>query len=168
MKPLETRTRKVDVLFNQYAQLHQNPVNRMLQWLCIPLLVFSIIGLVTAIPFPHLNFLGKYNTYISWFSFLLTFTIYYYIKLSPILSYLMLLIIGILYYFIIELEYVEKEGGPALWLVSLVIFIIAATGLFIGNKKEQNKVSFTKHLHFLLIGPIWLIGQMLKKLNISY
>src|SRR6478672_5049809 len=105
MQPSESSTRKVDILFQQYSQSHQHLINKYIQWVCIPLFVFSIMGLVTAIPFPHLDFLGRYNTYISWFSFLLAIMIYLYLKLSPVLSYFMLLITGVLYYFIIQLEY---------------------------------------------------------------
>lgn len=168
MNSPESSPRKINVLFNQYSQVNQNPINRALQWVCIPLLVFSIIGLVTAIPFPHLNFLGKYNTYISWFSFLLAFTIYYYLKLSPILSYLMLLTVGILYYFIIQLEYVEREGGPDLWLVSGSIFVLAVLGLLWGRQIESQKICLLRYLKLLLIAPIWFLSLILKCFKMNY
>lgn len=86
MKKEEKRI--IDILFAQYAESHQNATNRLIHWVCVPLIVFSIIGLVTAIPFPQLNFLGKYNMYINWFSFVMAASIYYYTKLSPMLSIL--------------------------------------------------------------------------------
>ena len=39
---------------------------------------------------------------------------------------------------------------------------------FIGHKIEGKKPSFFKDLQFLLIGPAWLLGFILKKLKIKY
>ncbi len=165
---MKVEKRKIDILFDKYAESHQNPANKLIHWLCVPLIVFSIVGLLTAIPFPYLSFLGKYNMYINWFSFALAISIYYYSTLSPILSYLMLFFFGICYFFVIQLEHLEQSGGPALWQVSLIIFIIAWIGQFIGHKIEGKKPSFIDDLKFLLIGPLWLLHFILKKLNIKY
>jgi uncharacterized membrane protein YGL010W len=158
----------IDVLFDQYSSSHQNPTNKIIHWICVPLIVFSIIGLVSAIPFPYLGFLGKYNMYINWFSLLMAACIYYYLKLSPILSYLMLFFFGICYFFVIQLEQIEKSGGLTLWQSSLIIFVLAWIGQFIGHKIEGKKPSFFNDLKFLLIGPMWLMHFILKKLKIRY
>lgn len=156
------------MLFEEYADSHQNKLNQIIHYICVPLIVFSIIGLVTAIPFPKLSFLGKYNMYINWFSFLMAFTIYYYYKLSPVLSYMMLSFFGVSYYFIVQLEYLERDNGIPLWLVSLVIFVVAWIGQFIGHKIEGKKPSFLTDLKFLLIGPIWIFSKVLNKLKLRY
>jgi uncharacterized membrane protein YGL010W len=166
MKKAEPRP--VDILFAKYAASHQNPTNKLIHWICVPLIVFSIIGLVSAIPFPQLGFLGKYNMYINWFSIVMAACIYYYLKLSPILSYLMLFFFGICYFFVVQLEYIEKAGGLKLWESSLIIFVLAWIGQFIGHKIEGKKPSFLDELKFLLIGPLWLLSLVLKKLNINY
>lgn len=168
VKPNQEGKRTIDILFDQYSENHQNPTNKIIHWICVPLIVFSIIGLVYAIPFPYISFLGKYNMYINWFSVLMAACIYYYLKLSPILSYLMLFFFGICYFFVIQLEYIEKQGGMALWQSSLVIFVLAWIGQFIGHKIEGKKPSFFDDLKFLLIGPIWLMHFGLKKLKIRY
>lgn len=168
VKPNQEGKRTIDVLFDKYSENHQNSTNKIIHWICVPLIVFSIIGLVSAIPFPYIGFLGKYNMYINWFSLLMAACIYYYLKLSPILSYLMLFFFGICYFFVIQLEYIEKQGGMALWQSSLVIFVLAWIGQFIGHKIEGKKPSFFDDLKFLLIGPIWLMHFGLKKLKIRY
>ncbi len=165
---MKEEKREIDILFDKYAESHQNPSNKIIHWICVPLIVFSIVGLVSAIPFPHIGFLGKYNMYINWFSLLLAGTIYYYLKLSPILSYLMLFFFGLCYFFVVQLEHLEKSGGPALWQVSLAIFVLSWIGQFIGHQIEGKKPSFLDDLKFLLIGPIWLLHFILKKLNIRY
>lgn len=160
--------RPVDIYFARYSQSHQNPTNKLIHWICVPLIVFSILGLLWAIPFPHLGFLGQYNGFFNWASFLIAFSIYYYYKLSPILSYFMLLLLMGLSYGIIQLAEWEKAGGPALWLVCLVLFILSWIGQFMGHKIEGKKPSFLDDLKFLLIGPAWLMHFILKKFSIRY
>lgn len=159
---------EVDVLFDQYAESHQNPVNKLIHWICVPAIVFSLLGLVWSIPFPQLGFLGMYNGYINWASFLIAFSVYYYYRLSPVMSYLMLLIIFAMSIGIVQLEKWEAAGGPALWLVCLVIFALAWVGQFAGHKIEGKKPSFLDDVKFLLIGPIWLLHFVCKKVGLRY
>lgn len=159
---------EVDMLFDKYAESHQNHTNETIHWICVPLIVFSLLGLVWAIPFPHLEFLGRYNGYVNWASFLIAFSVYYYYRLSPVMSYLMLLLIFGMSILIVQLEKVEAAGGPALWLVCLVIFVLAWIGQFIGHKIEGKKPSFLEDVKFLLIGPIWLLHFICKKVGLRY
>ncbi|MGZ3835190.1 MAG: Mpo1 family 2-hydroxy fatty acid dioxygenase [Mucilaginibacter sp.] len=160
--------RPVDIYFAKYSESHQNPTNKLVHWICVPLIVFSLFGLLWAIPFPNLKFLGSYNGYFNWASFFIAFSIYYYYKLSPILSYFMLLIVMGFSLGIIELQDWQRAGGPALWLVCLVIFVFAWIGQFIGHNIEGKKPSFMDDIKFLLIGPIWLLHFILKKYSIRY
>jgi uncharacterized membrane protein YGL010W len=41
-------------------------------------------------------------------------------------------------------------------------------GQFIGHKIEGKKPSFFKDILFLLIGPLWLLSFIYKKVGISY
>jgi uncharacterized membrane protein YGL010W len=160
--------RPVDIYFDKYAESHQNKTNKLIHWICVPLIVFSLLGLVWAIPFPYIKFLGKYNIFLNWASFLIAFSIYYYYKLSPVLSYLMLLILFGFSYGIMELDTWQKAGGPAIWQVCLAIFVLSWVGQFIGHKIEGKKPSFLDDLKFLLIGPIWLLHFILKKFSMRY
>ncbi|HEY0668870.1 MAG TPA: Mpo1-like protein [Sphingobacteriaceae bacterium] len=161
--------RPVDVYFNKYSESHQNPVNKLIHWICVPLIVFSLLGLVWSIPFPHLDFLGRYNGFVNWASFLIAFAIYYYLKLSPILSYIMLLVIGLFSAGIVTLEKLHaNQGWPPPYQVCLLIFVLAWIGQFIGHKIEGKKPSFLDDIKFLLIGPIWLLHFPLKKAGLRY
>ena len=160
--------RAIDIYFAKYAESHQNKTNEAIHFICIPLIVFSLVGLVWAIPFPYLKFLGTYNGVFNWASFLIAFSIYYYLKLSPVLSYLMLFVLFGFSYIIIQLEQWHKTGGPALWLVCLVIFFISWIGQFIGHKIEGKKPSFLDDIKFLLIGPIYLLHLILKRLSVKH
>jgi uncharacterized membrane protein YGL010W len=165
----QAQSRPVDVYFDKYSESHQNHTNEIIHWICVPAIVFSLFGLIWAIPFPYLEILGKYNGYVNWASFLIAFAIYYYYKLSPVLSYFMLLLIMFFSAGIVSLEKMHNTAGwPPMWQVCLGIFVLAWIGQFIGHKIEGKKPSFFDDLKFLLIGPIWLLHFLLKKAKIKY
>ena len=162
------RKKEVDILFDTYSESHQNPSNELIHWVCVPLIVFSLLGMIWAIPFPYLAFLGKYNGFVNWASFVIAFSGYYYYRLSPVLSYLMILLIFAAAAVIVQLERWELAGGPALWLVCAVIFVLSWIGQFIGHKIEGKKPSFLQDVKFLLIGPIWLLHFICIKIGLKY
>ena len=165
----QAESRPVDVYFDKYSESHQNHTNEIIHWICVPAIVFSLFGLIWAIPFPYLEFMGKYNGYVNWASFLIAFAIYYYYKLSPVLSYFMLLLIMFFSAGIVSLEKMHNTAGwPQMWQVCLGIFVISWIGQFIGHKIEGKKPSFFDDIKFLLIGPIWLLHFILKKAKIKY
>jgi uncharacterized membrane protein YGL010W len=55
-----------------------------------------------------------------------------------------------------------------LWATCLVIFVAAWIGQFIGHAFEGKRPSFTKDLQFLLIGPLWLLGHLYRRVGIAY
>lgn len=160
--------KEVDILFDTYSESHKNPSNELIHWVCVPLIVFSLLGMIWAIPFPHLAFLGKYNGFVNWASFVIAFSGYYYYRLSPVLSYMMILLIFAAAAVIVQLEKWELAGGPALWLVCAVIFVLSWVGQFIGHKIEGKKPSFLQDVKFLLIGPIWLLHFICLKVGLKY
>jgi uncharacterized membrane protein YGL010W len=160
--------RPIDIYLEKYSENHQNPTNKLIHWICIPFILFSLLGLTWAIPFPYIKLLGQYNGYFNWASFVLAFSIYYYYKFSPMFSYIMLLVAFALSYGIIEIDTLHKTGGPALWLVSVIIFVLGCVGEFVGHKIEGRRPSFLDDVKFLLIGPVWLLHFTMKRLNIKY
>ena len=55
-----------------------------------------------------------------------------------------------------------------LWQTAIVIFVVAWIGQFVGHKIEGKKPSFFKDLQFLLVGPMWLMHFIYKRVGISY
>ncbi|HWH62879.1 MAG TPA: Mpo1-like protein, partial [Ginsengibacter sp.] len=62
----------------------------------------------------------------------------------------------------------EKFLPFPLWLFSIIIFILAWIGQFYGHKVEGKKPSFLKDIQFLLIGPMWLMSFIYKKMGIPF
>lgn len=42
--------RKIDQLFAEYAESHQNQTNKFIHWICVPLIFFTIVGFISLIP----------------------------------------------------------------------------------------------------------------------
>ncbi|MFM7067793.1 MAG: Mpo1-like protein, partial [Gammaproteobacteria bacterium] len=61
-----------------------------------------------------------------------------------------------------------EADGPAAWLSTLVLFVAAWIGQFIGHAIEGRKPSFLQDLQFLLIGPIWLMGKAFQRAGWRY
>jgi uncharacterized membrane protein YGL010W len=161
IQPIEKRP--VDVVLDEYASFHTNPTNRIINYFCIPLVSFGILAFVWSIPFPQLDFLGRNQTFVNWASFLVAFTLYYYLRLSPMLSYLMLFFLGVFSYAIVMLE-----QNFVLAQIGLILFVIGNIGQLIGYKKEGRKPIFAQDFKFMLIGPMWLFSLILKKFKIRY
>jgi uncharacterized membrane protein YGL010W len=156
--------KKIDFLFAEYAESHQNPKNKMIHWICVPLIFFSILGFISLVPAPHI--LIKYYGFISVVSLLAIILVsIFYFRLSWKIAVIMVLIFFILEFIIFHLNVSFK---PYSWVIFLIIFILSWAGQFYGHKIEGKKPSFLKDLQFLLIGPIWLLSFILKKWNIKY
>lgn len=165
----EVKPGSVEFYFDKFAAAHQDPANIVIHIIFIPLLLFSLFGLLWAIPFPYIKFLGQYNADFNWSSFLLAFSIYYYLKLSPVLSYFMLFIMLAYYYIITLLVQWQKAGGPPqLGALCGLIFVISCAALYGGYKKEGKKLSFEYRYKNILVAPLFLVHLVVKRFKIKY
>jgi uncharacterized membrane protein YGL010W len=159
--------RKIDQLLYEYGLSHQNDTNKAIHWICVPLIFFSIVGLIWSIPAEFLqnSFPGPAGKFINWATIGLLLALIYYATLS-IPLFVGMLVISLTFLFLCYL--LEGLGIAPLWLISLVIFFLAWIGQFYGHKVEGKKPSFLKDVQFLLIGPAWLMSFIYKRLNITY
>ena len=156
--------RKIDQLFAEYAESHQNQTNKFIHWICVPLIFFTIVGFISLIQAPH--FCAPYFGCISVASIVALFLVtIFYFTLSWRISLIMLLIMLFMEHFAYAINVHFKENS---WIIYLSIFVITWIFQFIGHKIEGKKPSFLKDLQFLLIGPIWLLHFILKKIGIPY
>jgi uncharacterized membrane protein YGL010W len=166
--PPPAKQEGVELYFDKFAATHQSPANKVAQIIFIPLLVFSIFAIVWCIHFPYIKFLGTYNADFNWASILLAIVVYAYIRLSPVLGYFILFILLIIFYAITELAQWQTAGGPQLWMLGDMVFIVSCIGLFIGYKQEGKKLSFEYRYKNLFIAPVFLLHLVLKRFKIKY
>lgn len=155
--------KKIHSLLASYGESHQNKTNKVLHWICVPLIMFSLIGLIM-----HIPFLFEFSIIKNWATFLLIFALVYYLRLSFSLFIGFLVLSFFLVYGNIHLiEFCKIQGISSVWSLVL-IFTLAWIGQFIGHQIEGKKPSFLQDLQFLLIGPAWLLHFIYKKFGISY
>lgn len=158
--------RKIDALLSEYGESHQNATNKLIHWICVPLIFFSVVGLIGSIPAGFLQSLfGEGAMYANWAVVMLAVALIYYFTLSIPLA-IGMLFFGSLCLFVMR-QIVMANVAP-LWAVSLGIFLAAWIGQFYGHKVEGKKPSFLKDIQFLMIGPAWLMHFIYKKLGIPY
>jgi uncharacterized membrane protein YGL010W len=149
---------KIELLLAEYGESHQNKVNKRIHWICVPIIFFTIFGMIRTIPM--FSFLTEISFFLNWATLILLVTLIYYFLLSKalfgwFLFWALFVAFGnelIAHYF----------GTKILFFGSLSGFVIAWIGQFIGHHIEGKKPSFLKDLQFLLIGPAWLLNFLVK------
>ena len=156
-------SKTMDWFLEKYGESHQNPTNKIIHWFCVPAIMFSLFGLLYAIPFPV-----ERGLFTNWAAVFYVGTLLYYLRLS-IPMFIGFIPIGIAMLFGIDAIY-HAVGGSASMLayVSLGIFVVAWIIQFIGHKIEGAKPSFLEDVQFLMIGPAWLLHFIYKKVGINY
>ncbi|MEM7548952.1 MAG: Mpo1-like protein [Bacteroidota bacterium] len=158
--------RKIDQLLSEYGESHQNPTNKLIHWVCVPAIFFSVIGLIWSIPSGFLNQItGVYSPFINWATIVGVLALLYYFSLSKPLF--MAMVFVMLVFFSLS-NFIDQSESLSLFLVSVSVFIISWIVQFYGHKIEGKKPSFFKDVQFLLIGPLWLTHFIFKKLGLSY
>jgi len=86
-------------------------------------------------------------------------------RLSWQLAFGMLFIFGAMYAGALALALEQATGAHLAW-TAVAIFVAAWVGQFIGHHVEGARPSFFKDLQFLLIGPLWLLADVYRRLAI--
>jgi uncharacterized membrane protein YGL010W len=154
--------RTVRDLLGEYGASHENPTNELLHWICVPLIVLTLFGLLWSVPVPTL--FASISPWVNWATVAAFAALLYYLTLSPRLA------AGVLIAFAVLLaitQWLATLPWP-LWLTSITIFGIGWIGQFIGHAIEGKRPSFFKDLQFLLIGPLWLLAAVYRKIGLGY
>ena len=152
--------RTIQDWLNEYGESHKNETNKLIHWVCVPSIVFSILGLLYAIKLPLYisNFQLNVGVVVS------VLVLIYYFSLSASLAVGMFLYLAIC---MLIAYFIERSGVVSLWLFSIIVFVAAWVGQFYGHKIEGKKPSFLKDIQFLMIGPAWLMSFIYKKMGIA-
>jgi uncharacterized membrane protein YGL010W len=141
--------RTIDVLLERYADSHRNPTNELIHFVCVPVIVFTLLGILWSIH-PVAALLACIAA------------LHYYWKLSRPFALGMLLMSAVM------LGMLALMPPMTVLPLSIAVFVVAWTGQFIGHKIEGRKPSFLDDLRFLLIGPLFVLGFVYRRLRWSY
>lgn len=154
--------RSVSDWLAEYGASHQHPTNKLLHWLCVPPIVLSVFGLLWSLPVPATAM--QLSPWANWATLAACAALAYYLALSARLA------AGICVVFVALLALAQALARLPwpLWLTSLVIFVIAWIGQFVGHAIEGRRPSFLRDLQFLLIGPLWLLAAAYRRFSVPY
>lgn len=140
--------RPVDQLFERYGGYHRHPGNKAIHWVCVPLIVWSVMGLLwSAAPIAAYVAIAAALAFYLWLS-------------VPIALGMAVVLAAMLYT-------VESLGARTL-VVAVVVFCAAWIGQFIGHAIERSRPSFVEDVRSFLVGPAWLLGFVYRRLGIAF
>jgi uncharacterized membrane protein YGL010W len=153
--------RSVNEWFGNYSADHQHPTNRLIHWICVPAILWAAIAGLWLVPVP--SSVGRAG---FWCGLAMVGALGFYWRLSRPLGAAMFVAFVVL---ALLTEGLSRWLGPLalLWL-ALGVFVAAWIGQFVGHAIEGRKPSFLTDLAYLLIGPAWLTGKIMRRLGIAY
>jgi uncharacterized membrane protein YGL010W len=141
--------RAIDTLLAQYSESHLNHTNEIIHFVCVPVIVFTLLGILWWIhPLVALATTGA--------------SLWYYFQLSRPFAVGMLVMAGLM------LGLLSLLPPATVLPLSIAIFVLAWIGQFIGHKIEGKKPSFFDDLRFLLIGPLFVLSFLYRRLNVAW
>ena len=145
--------RNVQQWLDAYSESHRHPRNKLLHWIGIPLIAFSLLGL--------LSMVSTSSKYMNLATLLVVGSLIYYLFLSPRLAAGMTVVFGVMLWAATTLNASMSTGAFVMTMVG--IFAFGWVLQFIGHGIEGKKPSFFEDLQFLLIGPLWLLADAYRR-----
>jgi len=140
---------------DKYGESHTHPTNILIHKIFVPLIMFSVIGLLWAIPTPE-----NYPWFINFGMALVVVALGFYSSMGIMVLVPMVIIVAPMIYGNFLLS-----TSPLFLKINLGIFIISWIFQFVGHKIEGKKPSFIEDLLFLLVGPVWVFYPLIKKIK---
>jgi uncharacterized membrane protein YGL010W len=141
--------RAIQILVANYAESHRNPTNEIIHCVCVPAIVLSVLGFIwVAHPLAA--------------PAAVALSLFYYARLSLPFAFGMLLMSGAMLGLLYCLP--QKAILPG----AIGVFVVAWIGQFIGHHIEGRKPSFFDDLRFLLIGPLFVLSLLYRRLHVAY
>ena len=153
--------REVDRWLGNYSEDHRHPANIVIHWICVPLIVWTVVAALWVVPVPA--WLGRPGL---WAGAAMFFALAFYLRLSRPLGFGMLAMFVALG-LVTEALYRVLGARDLLWL-AIGVFVVAWIAQFIGHHIERRRPAFLTDLVYLLIGPAWIMAKVMRKLGIAY
>ena len=153
--------RPIDRWLGNYAEDHRNGLNQVIHWICVPVIVWTVIAALWVIPVPA--GIGKPGL---WAGFALVVAMAFYMRLSRVLAIAML--IAFIAMMALTWWLYDVLGATALLWTAVGVFVAAWVGQFIGHIFEGKRPSFLTDLAYLLIGPLWLMSKLFRRFGLRW
>ena len=156
-----TLFRPATLLMVQYAHYHRDRRNIATHLLGIPLIVLSVGVLLSG---PSLSLAGEALTP-AWALWALT-SLWYLSRGDVLLGAATSLVNGVLIAIAQAVPLLAQSWGVAVWQAGLGLFFIGWVLQFMGHYFEGRKPAFVDDLVGLLVGPMFVVGEVLMSLGV--
>ncbi|HEX7342108.1 MAG TPA: Mpo1-like protein [Rhodanobacteraceae bacterium] len=153
--------RNIHEWFQSYGSDHRHPTNQAIHWVCVPVILWCVIALLWVIPVPA----GMLRQG-AWSVLAMFVTFLFYQRLSRRIGWVMAVVFIVLA--LITAGLYQGIGTFGLLWLAVALFVLAWIGQFIGHHIEGRRPSFLTDLAYLLIGPAWLAGKLMRRAGWSY
>jgi len=159
--PTNDTRREVDRWLGNYSEDHRNPTNVLIHWICVPLILWTVIAVLWVAPVPAS--IGRAGL---WAGVAMFAAMMFYLRLSRALAFGMLaafVLLGLI------TEALYRALGPTqlMWL-AIAVFVLAWIAQFVGHHIEGRRPAFFTDLAYLLIGPAWIVAKIMRKAGLAY
>ena len=137
--------RDVNWYLEKYGESHTNSTNILIHKIFVPLIMFSVIGILWAIPTSD-----TLPWYLNFGMLLVNGMLAFYATMGLRILLPMMIIVAPMIFG----NYV-LSSSPLFLQINIAIFVISWIFQFVGHKIEGKKPSFIEDLLFLLVGTIF-------------
>ena len=153
--------RPVDRWLFSYSGDHVNPTNQLIHLVCVPAIVWSVTAALFTIPVPTALVRPGF-----WMGLAMFLAMVWYWRLSrPLATGIFVFFVG---FGLANYALSVALGMTGLLWLAIGVFVVAWIGQFIGHKIEGRRPSFFTDMSYLLVGPMWTLGKLYRKLGWSY
>ena len=138
----------IQLLFDDYAAYHQTKGNKFFHRLGIPMIMLTLIGMLTYVPLFNLG-----TVRVDAAMLLIALSSAYYFVIEWRLAMAMI-VVSIVFYFL-------GAFLPLVW--NAIGFVVGWILQFIGHKVYEHKnPAFFRNFVHLLIGPLWILNDVIR------
>ncbi len=145
-------TQRLASRFSAYAEFHTTKGNQMTHYFGVPLIVISVLGLLSLVTFGNEAFKPQiFRPDLGWVVWSLAFGFYLYLDWKIALAF-SLMMTGM--YLI---------GRSLSWEILVGLQVVGWIIQYYGHMKyEKNSPAFYKSLSHMVIAPIWIFSKLIR------
>ena len=147
---------------DRFGHLRRSGPGALSAWVGIPLVVSALLGMLWVAPVPAI--LAEASPVINPATLTIMATFVYYCILS-----IRLAIGGLLFLIAAALPsaWLEQAGMPV-WLLASAVFTVAFAWQLVETLRATGQLLVLSNLQYVMLGPVWLLRALYRRLGIPY
>lgn len=153
--------KRIERVLTAFGELHQNEPSRWIHLIVVPMLLFSLLGMLWTIPSSALRFALGTGPFNNWSTITMVLLMLFYMRFSVLVG----LGVGVFGVLSLNLIYVaETEISLSIAQVSIGIFFISIVGWYNACRIGDKKISFQNSFRLLPGSPVWWMTTLYRSI----